>query len=313
MAPANKRRVGDELRSRRESLGLTLHNVEVATKIRGHYLRAIETSDFTHLPNDIYSRGFVRQYADYLGLSGQDIVKRYKQERGVQFTPQPVKPRPLELRFGVTSNWAISLLVLGALATIIGYLLWQFSSLTAAPKLRLSSPIRDGVVNEAIIEVKGQTAPGADVYLNDVLLPSDVNGNFSTQLSLQPGVNELRVMAKNKLGKQTLITRNILSKQSAVNVLPAVSFDGVAVMLMAREASSVKIVADDKVVYEGSMAKGSGRLFTAANKLTVATSNASALSAKLTNSVVAGYDFGTLGQEATARIVDFYKTTKVLQ
>lgn len=309
----NSKRVGDELLARREELGYSLHKVEVATKIRGRYLRAIETSDFTQLPNDVYSRGFVRQYAQYLGLSGTDLAKRYQEERGgVGKVGRQVKPRAVELRLGATSRWAASLIALAAIALIAGYLIWQFSSLTAAPKLLVSSPAKDGVVSASSIEIKGVTAPGADVFLNDVPLPSDVNGNFKTTLILQPGVNEVRVLAKNKLGKETRLTRNILSK-AAAETLPAATFDGVAVLLTATSSSSVKIITDGKTIYEGTMTKGSTRLASAGKTVVVTSSNASALSAKITNSVVAGYDFGPLGSDASSRTVEFTQSTQVSQ
>lgn len=312
MPKTSKLTVGDELKIRREERGYTLHKVEVATKIRGRYLRAIEASDFANLPNDVYSRGFVRQYANYLGLSGAEFAKRYQAERGgIQKPTRQVKPRAMELRLGATSRWAASLAVLGVLALIIGYLIWQFSSLTAAPRLDLDSPNKDRVVETSSIEVKGETAPGADVFLNDVPLPSDVNGAFKTTLMLQPGINEVRVLAKNKLGKQTTVTYNILSKQAKTDQLPTATFDGAAVLISARDASEVKIAADGKTLYEGTMAKGSTRLISAKDAITITGSNAVGLSIKLTNSVVAGYDFGPLGSEGAPRTVEITKTTKI--
>lgn len=314
MPKTSKLTVGDELRIRRQELDISLHKVEVATKIRGRYLRAIEASDFANLPNDVYSRGFVRQYAQYLGLSGAEYAKRYQLERGgLQKPVQQVKPRAVGLRFGLTSRWAASLAALGVLVLIIGYLLWQFSSLTSAPKLDLVSPGKDIVVASSSIEIKGSTASGADVFLNDVALPSDVDGKFATTLALQPGINEVRVVAKNKLGKQTKVTRNILSKQTKTDQLPSASFDGVAAIFTATKASFVTILADDKVVYEGSLAKGSSKRISAKNKITITASSPDAVSAKFTNKVVAAYDFGPIGNDGAARTVEFTRTTQVSQ
>ena len=310
MATKN-RRVGDELRARREALDISLHKVEVATKIRGKYLRAIEASNFTDLPNDVYSRGFVKQYARYLGLPSADIVKRYQAERGQEkVLVKQTKPRALDFRLGATSRWVASLAALSAVALIVGYLLWQFSSLTAAPKLRLSSPSKDEVIDKNSIEVAGVTAPGSDVFLNDVPLPSDVDGAFKTTLILQSGINEVRVVSKNKLGKETRITRNILSKQGSVQALPTVPFDGVAVLLKANESTNVTLVADGAVKYEGNMAKGAVRLVTAKEVIRVTSSNPGVLKAAFTNSVTASFDFGALGEDAT-RTVEFTKTTSI--
>lgn len=314
MTNKHSRPVGQELQNRREELGYSLHKVEVATKIRGRYLRAIEASDFASLPNDIYSRGFVRQYAAFLGLDGPELAKRYQAERGKpDKLIRQVKPRALELRLGATSRWVASLVALGAIAIIVGYLLWQFSSLTAAPKLELVTPAKDAVVNTSTIEVKGTTAAGADIFLNDAPLPSDVNGVFKTTLILQPGINEVRIVAKNKLGKETKLTRNILNKQVKSEDLPAATFNGVALLVTANDASVIKIAADGKTVYEGSIAKDGNRLVTAKDTIAITSSNAAALSAKFTNTLVASYDFGALGSDSAPRTVEFTKTTQVPQ
>jgi len=311
MPKASNFRVGDELKIRRQELGYSLHKVEVATKIRGRYLRAIEASDFAHLPNDVYSRGFVKQYARFLGLKPADIVKRYQEERADDVAPvEQSKPRALNFRLGATSRWVASLAALSIVALIVGYLLWQFSSLTAAPKLDLTSPTKDQVVDKISIDIIGETAPGADVFLNDVPLPSDVDGKFKTTLILQSGINEVRVVSKNKLGKETRITRNILSKPGSAQILPAATFDGVAVLLKASADNNVKLVADGKIVYEGTMAKGATRLVVAQGSILVTSSNPGALRAMFTNSVAASYDFGILGGDA-GRMVEFSKTTSI--
>jgi cytoskeleton protein RodZ len=57
--------------------GLDLPRVEEATKIRGKYLRALEEERFEVLPGDTYVKGFLRTYADYLGLEGQLYLDEY--------------------------------------------------------------------------------------------------------------------------------------------------------------------------------------------------------------------------------------------
>ena len=129
---------------------------------------------------------------------------------------------------------------------------------------------------------------------------------------MQPGINEVRVLSRNKLGKETKLTRNILSK-SAAELLPTAKFDGAAVLLTANEANSVKVVADGAVVYEGNLAKGSTKLIDAKQGIVVTTNVASALSAKLSNAVVAGYDFGKFGKDSSSRTIEFSKDTKISQ
>ncbi|MFZ5792713.1 MAG: helix-turn-helix domain-containing protein [Pseudomonadota bacterium] len=79
-AGRNQSRVGALLRAAREGKGRDLASVSQQLRIRAVYLRAIEDGDFGALPGTTYAVGFVRSYADYLGLNGPDIVRRFREE-----------------------------------------------------------------------------------------------------------------------------------------------------------------------------------------------------------------------------------------
>lgn len=68
--------LGDVLRERREAMGASLAEVEAATRIRQKYLAAIESDDWHLLPGEIVGRGFLRNYATYLGLDPTELVER---------------------------------------------------------------------------------------------------------------------------------------------------------------------------------------------------------------------------------------------
>lgn len=69
--------IGISLREARLRQQLELPEVEQATKIRGKYLRALEEEQFEVLPATTYVKGFLRAYADYLGLDGQLYVDEF--------------------------------------------------------------------------------------------------------------------------------------------------------------------------------------------------------------------------------------------
>ncbi len=58
----------EKLRSARQARGIDLYRAERDTKIRVKYLQALECGDFAQLPAEVYARGFLRNYASYLGL-----------------------------------------------------------------------------------------------------------------------------------------------------------------------------------------------------------------------------------------------------
>jgi cytoskeleton protein RodZ len=69
--------IGYSLREARERQGLGYPEIELATKIRAKYIRALEEEDFDAIPGDAYTRGFLRTYAEYLGLDGDVYVDEY--------------------------------------------------------------------------------------------------------------------------------------------------------------------------------------------------------------------------------------------
>ena len=90
--------------------GLDLPRIEEATKIRGKYLRALEEERFEVLPGDTYVKGFLRTYADYLGLEGQLYLDEYNsrfttaEEAPVAQSAAPRRRgRPVESNFVVVA------------------------------------------------------------------------------------------------------------------------------------------------------------------------------------------------------------------
>ena len=70
--------IGEVLKNEREQQGLTLKDVEHGTSIRSAYIDAIEREDFASLPGEVYTRGFVRNYANFLRLNSEEIVIQFK-------------------------------------------------------------------------------------------------------------------------------------------------------------------------------------------------------------------------------------------
>ena len=94
--PGPRETVADLLRHAREDFGQSLRNVAEVLRIRPAYLEALESGEFDQLPGTTYAVGFLRTYADYLGLDGEEMVERFKAEtqaaahRSKLIFPEPV-------------------------------------------------------------------------------------------------------------------------------------------------------------------------------------------------------------------------------
>jgi cytoskeleton protein RodZ len=108
--------IGNSLREARLRQGLEFPEIEQATKIRGKYLRALEEEQFEVLPAQTYVKGFLRSYADYLGLDGQLYVdefnSRYVRGELEDESERPLAPRVSSpSRGGALPNKAVMLTV----------------------------------------------------------------------------------------------------------------------------------------------------------------------------------------------------------
>jgi len=84
--------IGKTLRSARENQGITLEFAEQETKIRKKYLVALEQENFDIIPGKVYVRGFLRNYARFLGIDGEELVSSYDE----QFKPTETSEEEIE-------------------------------------------------------------------------------------------------------------------------------------------------------------------------------------------------------------------------
>ena len=73
--------VGKILYEARAAKGITLLDAEKATSIRASYLDALEQDDYAKMPEEVFIKGIIRNYGNYLGLNGPELVDMYKAQR----------------------------------------------------------------------------------------------------------------------------------------------------------------------------------------------------------------------------------------
>jgi len=122
--------IGNSLREARLRQGLDFPEIEQATKIRGKYLRALEEEQFEVLPAQTYVKGFLRSYADQLGLDGQLYVdefnSRYVRGELEEEEEQPFRP-PSPSGWGRTGSFQGKAVLL-TIAVIVGLTVFVFAA-----------------------------------------------------------------------------------------------------------------------------------------------------------------------------------------
>ena len=115
--------IGDLLRETREQYGTTVEQVGAALRIRPVFLQAIEGNHYDRLPGPVYALGFVRTYADYLGLDGEAIAQRFKNEAaGLETKSDLSFPMPLPER----SLPGGALLLVALIVAACAYAIWYY-------------------------------------------------------------------------------------------------------------------------------------------------------------------------------------------
>jgi cytoskeleton protein RodZ len=117
--PSGPYSAGDVLRQQRNALGLDLADVAAALRIRPAYLAAIEVGRPDQLPGHTYAIGFMRAYADHLGLHSGEILRRYE---------STASPEPDLLSDALGSQRTGRRNAAGALILACGYGAWYYVS-----------------------------------------------------------------------------------------------------------------------------------------------------------------------------------------
>ena len=129
---------GDVLRRQREALGLELCDVAPVLRIKPRYLAALEAGRPDELPGPSYALGFMRSYADYLGLNADEVLRRLKQG------PPRLAAKP-DLSFPIArEDRAIpggSILITAAILAVCGYGAWYFSSTGPESRAERVAPV----------------------------------------------------------------------------------------------------------------------------------------------------------------------------
>lgn len=201
--------VGEKLRDARELRGVDLYRVERDTKIRAKYLAALEDGDFTDLPGDVYARGFLRNYATYLGLDADEIEEEWREEAGGARPAVPgiVGPQPMTIRRGVVfqrSHLVIAMVVVIVLA-VGAYFGYQLTRYLSYPTLAVASA---GPVPVTVaIGTTNYTLTGTATAGTTILISwngqesreaiTDDSGHWTYQAILQTGSNQFDITAEN--------------------------------------------------------------------------------------------------------------------
>lgn len=212
------KRVCLNLKQARLQKGVTLADLERTTKISQKYLQALEECRFSELTcADIYQKNFIRTYVKALDLDPAPFLEQFSHEE-LAFTKKKVKhPHRGYKKYYFTNlpqtfRYAITLCLLLAVSLYLG---GQIKNTLEPPELTITNPQDGHITTHKQIQISGHTEPEVSISINGEQIMSDTNGGFSEAVSLNPGINTIRVEATKKHGKTSHEMRHIIMKEVA--------------------------------------------------------------------------------------------------
>ena len=211
-------RFGETLRAQREKKGITLEQAASDTRIREKFLKALEDSDYQTLPGAVYTKGFLRNYAEYLELPTEELVVQFHQERDQPDAPRTFKPlNPIARRSLIfTPAVLVPVVVLAGIVLFVSYLYYQFVSFAVPPKIDVTEPASDAIAQSADFVVKGTTVADGRVTVQvfpGPLTVADIHpstdGTFSVNVQLSPGSNHIIIEVLDVTGKVGRASRTV--------------------------------------------------------------------------------------------------------
>jgi len=218
----NKKNVfqfGDFLRQKREEKGITLEKLETLTKIKKTILDDLENERFEKLPPKIYIKGIISKYCQYIELDSVEVLntfdKYFYENRSDKFNIgkvvnindafKNVKVKHLDFT-------KILILIIGVL--ILLFIVKQVSLMILPPSIEMINPKEETAYTNTAVNIQGRVLRTKFLSVNNQPILFDKYGYFEYMIILDPGVNEIQLVAKNQLNKSTTVVRNIVYQES---------------------------------------------------------------------------------------------------
>ena len=257
--------IGQKLRNQRELLGFSLDEVERSTRVRQHYLRALEAGDLQGLPSPVQGRGMLNNYASFLGLDPDPLLLRYADGLQAQLAakqatrprPQvdrparPVRPNPLSRL--LSSDFLIGGILVLLLVAFIVWGVIRINSLRSAPTPSVTVPS----VAEALLETPSGTE-------ESLLTVSPSPTPLETLVNAPPPVD---VEATNPEGGEI----------TPEGTLPIEGGGAINLSISVIQRAWMRVSVDGEIEFEGRVIPGSAYQFSGQERIELLTGNGAAL------------------------------------
>lgn len=211
--------IGEVLREKRKDKNLDIRQVAEVTRIRAEYLTALENNDYSSFPSEVYIKGFLKNYAKFLGINQEKALAMYRRDnmsiKKAKIEAQKIKPRRFD--FTLTPEKLIIGIVAVITLSIVYYIGSRVTTILQKPELIVSAPVAISAdqkgeysTSDTKIAIKGRVSAGATLKLNgDDVITNNLEQFEVRDLELNPGVNDFIFLAESQFGRQTKVSLTI--------------------------------------------------------------------------------------------------------
>ena len=183
-----------------------LTDISKKIKVPLKYLESIENETVSCFPQEPYCSLIIKDYADYLGLNGTDVLALFRRD----FDQQLKTKKKNSLFFSFTPKFTFTVSLFLIILFFFIYLTSEYIKFHQPPKLEVVWPL-EATVSSSMIEISGVTDSESTVRINDDLILVDVNGIFQKKINLSSGENNIIIESTSPNGKQTVVNKVIKS------------------------------------------------------------------------------------------------------
>ncbi|MCK9378586.1 MAG: DUF4115 domain-containing protein [Candidatus Moranbacteria bacterium] len=311
--------LGERLGQIRAERRMSLHEVSRGTRIQIKYLQYLENGEYDKLPARVYVKGFLRSYANFMGISENPLIRSYERERGIQNNIKREREsggiekdrKPFSIStFAITPKIITLVAVIVLIAGAFFYLYKELDNFISTPRLVVSSPLENETIEGGQIYIVGKSEKDGRVFINEQPIVVNDEGEFRESISLQNGLNIVTIRAVNRFNKETIKTLSIYSNYENADLFSQDESNGNFGQSMEEgvkvpekidlevgskdESVWVSIEADGKLVFSGVLQPGAWHKITANTEAIVSSGKGNETLIRIN-----GQDNGTLSQEAS--------------
>ncbi|MBC8248044.1 MAG: helix-turn-helix domain-containing protein [Anaerolineales bacterium] len=284
--------LGQLLREAREQKGVSLEQVEEATRIRQKFLQALEEGNFGALPAETYVKGFLRTYAMYLELDPKEVMALYegRENEGKAALTQPGFFQPMDISMAAPS-WLTPDLVIGALLIVVliafgSWATWHYLSPT---------------IKTQLLSWRATATPSPTATTSVVLPSATPTATPTTMPTTMPTATPTPLPTVAAVVSTSTPTR-VPTRTSAPTNTPTPRLQGgIEVELNIVEYAWMRVIVDGNEAFVGSLEEGTTRTWRGRESVALRCGNAGGVEA-----TVNGEPLGPLGERGQVVDIEWF-------